>query len=137
MRTPRFLHALRRLRAVRDFAACSALLVVLALLPSLGAAVADGALSGSVSNAGTGDLLEGVRVSLPKLGLTVLTDNTGRYTFSSVPPGAHEIVATYTGLDALRHTVSVGPGQRVARDFELTAGIYKLETFTVAGEPWL
>jgi iron complex outermembrane receptor protein len=134
MRTPRLLHALRRLIAVRLFAPWGAFALVLALMPALGAATAGGAVSGSVSNAGTGDLLEGVRVSLPQLGLTVLTDNTGRYTFSSVPPGAHDIVAAYTGLDSLKHEVTVNAGQRVTRDFELTAAIYQLEAFTVAGE---
>jgi iron complex outermembrane receptor protein len=101
---------------------------------TLEAATASSAVSGTVSNAGTGDSLEGVRVSLPNLGLTVLTDNTGRYHFSNVPEGTHEILATYTGLDPLKHNVTVATGQRVTRDFELTTGVYKLEAFTVAGE---
>src|SRR4051794_37353150 len=58
-----------------------------------------GTISGAVSNAGTGDLLEGVRVTLPDLGLTAFSDHTGRYLFSNVPPGTHAVVATYTGLD--------------------------------------
>ena len=98
------------------------------------AADGGGTVSGVVSNAATGDLLTGVRVSLTDLGLTVLTDNTGRYTFTSVPPGTHALTAAYTGLDPLRHDVTVAAGTRVTRDFELTAGVYKLEAFTVAGE---
>jgi hypothetical protein len=93
-----------------------------------------GAISGVVSNAGTGDLLEGVRVSLPGLGLTTLTDNTGRYTFTQVPAGTHAILATYTGLDSLQQVVTVTPAQYATRDFELSTGVYKLEAFTVAGE---
>src|SRR5688572_25348856 len=80
--------------------------LMIVLLSALQAATAGGAVSGSVSNAGTGDLLEGVRVTLPDLGLTAFTDNTGRYIFSNVPPGAHSIVANYTGLDSIKHDVT-------------------------------
>ncbi len=101
---------------------------------ALRGAEASGVIAGLVSNAGTGDLLEGARISLPQLGLTALTDNTGRFVLTGVPAGTHELLATYTGLDPLRHTVAVAAGQRVARDFELTTGIYKLDAFTVAAE---
>ncbi|MEI6466647.1 MAG: carboxypeptidase regulatory-like domain-containing protein, partial [Verrucomicrobiota bacterium] len=92
-----------RIRSVFDFMrpcprglAWLALLFVLPGLTGLRAETAGGIISGSVSNAGTGDLLEGVRVALPALGLNGLTDNTGRYTLPGVPPGTHEITATYT-----------------------------------------
>ena len=135
MKTPRF-PFFRHLFAARRRLFCAATLLLAALHPSAlhAAAASEASISGSVSNAGTGDLLEGVRVSLPALGLTVFTDNTGRYTFPSVPPGAHQIVATYTGLDPMKQDVTVTAGQRVTRDFELTTGIYQLEAFTVAGE---
>jgi iron complex outermembrane recepter protein len=98
------------------------------------AASSGATVSGAVSNAGTGDLLQGVRVTLVDLGVTALTDQTGRYAFSDVPAGTHEIVASYTGLDPLKHQVAIAAGEAVRRDFELTAGIYKLEAFTIAGE---
>ncbi|MDO8542581.1 MAG: TonB-dependent receptor [Opitutaceae bacterium] len=93
-----------------------------------------GIVSGNVSNAGTGNLLEGARVELAALGLTALTDNTGRFVLINVPAGAHEIVASYTGLDPVRASVTVAAGQRATRNFDLTTGIYKLDVFTVTGE---
>src|SRR5687767_13489615 len=135
MKSPRVPLALGCLIVVRVMARCAALSLLVSFAPrAFAAAAATGTISGSVSNAGTGDFLEGVRVSLPDLGLTVFTDNTGHYSFPSVPPGSHQIVANYTGLDAMKHEVSVTAGQPVTRDFELTAGVYKLEAFTVAGE---
>ncbi len=113
------------------FAVASMLLLALAS-PALRAAA--GSLGGNVSNAGTGDLLTGAQVSLPSLGLVVLTDNTGRYSIPEVPAGTHQVVVTYTGLDPLKQEVAVGDGQRLTRDFEMTTGVYKLEAFTVAGE---
>jgi hypothetical protein len=112
---------------------CAFLLTTL-VPPTLRAATPGGTLSGSVSNSATGDLLEGARIRLPQLELTALTDNTGRFTFAEVPAGTHEIVASYTGLEQLKHVVAVAAGQRTVRDFELTTEVYKLEAFTVAGE---
>ncbi|MFM7749951.1 MAG: carboxypeptidase regulatory-like domain-containing protein, partial [Opitutaceae bacterium] len=106
----------------------------LPVIPALRAQAPAGAVAGVVSNAGTGDLLEGVRVSLPALGLATLSDATGRYALTPVPAGTHEITASYTGLDAQRLAVVIGAGQRATRDFALTSGVYRLDAFTVAGE---
>jgi iron complex outermembrane receptor protein len=113
---------------------CGAIAFAAVFQIELCAATSGATLTGTVSNAGTGDFLEGVRVALPDLGLTVLTDNTGRYQFTNVPPGVHQVVATYTGLDPLKHDVTIAAGQRATRDFDLTTGVYKLEAFTVASE---
>ncbi|HUR58349.1 MAG TPA: TonB-dependent receptor, partial [Opitutaceae bacterium] len=134
MKPPRFHAASCRLLLARVAVLVCALAGVIFLQADLRAAAAGGTLSGTISNAGTGDLLEGVRVSLPGLGLTVFSDQTGRYTFSDLPPGTHAVVASYTGLDPAKHEVTLAAGQFAKRDFELSTGVYKLEAFTVAGE---
>ena len=106
----------------------------LLLLASVVQAADASSLSGTVSNSNTGDLLEGARVELPQLGLTALTDITGRFTLPSVPPGTHEVVVTYIGLDPVRAQLTVAEGQRVVRNFDLTTGIYQLQAFTVTGD---
>ncbi len=95
---------------------------------------AHGTLSGNVSNAGTGNLLEGARVEIPQLGLLALTDDTGRFVLHEVPAGTREVVASYLGLDSGRAMVDVAAGRLVTRNFDLTTGIYKLDAFTVTGE---
>jgi iron complex outermembrane recepter protein len=92
------------------------------------------AITGTVSNAATGNLLPGARVELPALGLSALTDETGRYELSPVPPGAHEVIVSYVGLDAVRRTLNVAGTQSAVADFDLTTGIYKLDQFKVTGE---
>ena len=99
-----------------------------------GAAPSTGILTGTVNNAATGNLLEGARIDVPKLGLTTLTDNTGRFVLAGLPAGAHEVEVSYTGLDPVRAEVSVTAGQRATRDFDLTTGIYRLQEFKVTGE---
>jgi TonB-dependent receptor len=103
-----------------------------ALAPAVFAAT--GSIAGNVSNAGTGNLLEGARVALPALRLDTLSDETGRFALDDVPAGAHELVVTYLGLDTQKFTVNVTAGQRAIRDFDLTTGVYQLQAFTVTGE---
>ena len=85
------------------------------------AADATGVVSGAVSNAATRNLLEGAKVEAPALGRSVLTDNTGRFSLSGLPAGTVELVVSYLGLDAKRETVTVAAGQRVVRNFDLSA----------------
>lgn len=95
---------------------------------------ATGVITGTVSNVGTGNLLEGAKVEVPKLGLTVLSDKTGRFVISNVPAGAYDVVATYLGLDPVSNPVTAVDGQRAVRDLKLTTSVYTLQEFRVAGE---
>ena len=100
--------------------------LILALPATPGRAAEAGTITGSVSNTATGNLLEGAKIDVPALGLSTLTDVTGRFVLGSVPAGTHEVLASYIGLDAGRSQVTVTAGQRSVRDFGLTTGIYKL-----------
>jgi TonB-dependent receptor len=115
------------------------LATIVTTLPSLPAAdasapAAGGVITGAVSNLATRNLLEGARVAIPRLDRVALTDATGSFLLEDLPPGAHEVVVTYTGLDPEKATIAVTPGGATRRNFDLTAGIYVLETFTVTGE---
>lgn len=93
-----------------------------------------GTLTGHVSNAATGNLLEGAKVEVPQLGRSVLTDNTGRFQIAGVPAGTYEVVASYIGLDPVRSNVTVAAGQGATHEFALTNSIYLLQEFKVTGE---
>ncbi|MBL9209659.1 MAG: TonB-dependent receptor [Opitutaceae bacterium] len=123
-----------RRRILHRLFACLVLPILLAAGAAAVAADATGTISGNVSNAGTRNLLEGARVEIPALGLTGLTDNTGRFVLSDVPAGTHELVASYTGLDTVKANVTVVAGQRLTRDIDLTTAIYQLQAFQVTGE---
>ena len=109
-------------------------LALLAPSAARAAAAGSGVIAGTVSNTATGNLLEGARVSVPALGVEVLTDATGLYVLSHLPAGSHELVVSYIGLDPVRATVAVAAGQRASRNFDLTTGIYKMQEFRVTGE---
>jgi iron complex outermembrane recepter protein len=121
-------------RALFHVAAGCAVLAAFALPTNAVAQAGAGTISGTVSNAGTGNLLEGARVELPSRGLTALTDNTGRFNLSGVPAGTHDVTVSYLGLDPERRSVTVTAGQRTVQNFDLSAQIYQLGEFRVSGE---
>jgi iron complex outermembrane receptor protein len=98
------------------------------------AAESPASLSGNVSNVATRNLLEGSRVEVPALGLAALTDSTGRYVLGGLPPGSHDVIASYLGLDPIRRRVTVAAGERAVSDFALSTAIYQLDAFRVVGE---
>ena len=95
-------YSARSLRCLRPLFCYLSLFYLLSLSAAHAAA-----LTGNVSNVATRNLLEGARVEIPALGLTTLTDNTGRYLLAALPAGTHEVVVTYVGLDSVRTTVIV------------------------------
>ncbi len=121
------------LRARCALVALCACLGLVGLALPVSAADTGGRVDGYVSNKQSGKLLEGARIEVPQLGITVLTDNTGRFTLD-LPSGAHQIVATYTGLEAMKADLTIAADQRVTRNFDLTSPIYLLDTFKVTGE---
>lgn len=97
------------------------------------ASASTGAITGSVTNKTTGNGLIGARVEIPALNLNALVDNTGRYLLN-VPPGEHELVVSYTGLDTQRERVTVAPSQVARRDFVMSSAVLVLDAFKVAAE---
>ncbi|MES2693290.1 MAG: TonB-dependent receptor [Verrucomicrobiota bacterium] len=93
-----------------------------------------GTISGRVRNEATGAYLEGANVVLQPLGRTTLTSRDGSFTFSRLPPQRYELLVSHTGTDSKTVDVVVAAGATATPEIALTAGIYQLETFVVAGE---
>ena len=110
------------------------LLPLFLLVLAAAARAAEAVVTGSVSNAATGNLLEGARVEVPALGRLAFTDGTGRYVLAGLPAGTHALVVSYLGLDPVRANVAAAAGARVERNFDLTTAIYRLDAFKVTGE---
>ena len=117
-----------------DFPLRTRFLPLFLFLLAVSARAAEAVVTGSVSNAATGNLLEGARVEVPALGRAAFTDGTGRYVLTGLPAGDHALVVTYLGLDAARASVTAAAGARVERNFDLTTAIYRLDAFKVTGE---
>ncbi|MEY4939465.1 MAG: hypothetical protein RIQ93_1200 [Verrucomicrobiota bacterium] len=109
-------------------------LLALCCLGFTPAIVAQEALTGTVTNSGTGRTLEGARVVLKATGQEVVTDKQGTYRFTNVPAGSASITVSYTGLNTVDVPVNITPGLRNQKDVGLTSDIYTLSKFVVAGE---
>ncbi len=123
-------------RKITTFTLLASLVSALVSLQAaeVSASGAGGIITGHVSNAATGNLLEGAKVEVPQLGRSVLTDNTGYFQIPDAPAGTYELVASYIGLDPVRSSVTIAAGQRATQEFSLTTGIYTLQEFKVTGE---
>jgi iron complex outermembrane recepter protein len=91
-------------------------------------------LIGVVTNTATGRTLENARVVLKGTQRETLTDQQGVYRFNDVPAGPQQLEVSYTGLDTADVTAEIVPGNANRRDVGLTADIYTLGKYIVAGE---
>ncbi len=108
------------------------LFAVLLALPAAGQGTAS--LSGRVQHAATGAYLEGAVVTVEPGGRRALTERDGSFSFPSLPAGEVRLSVSYTGLDSQQVSVALAAGQAATREIALTAQIYAMEKFTVAGE---
>ena len=90
-------------------------------------------LRGTVANEATNLNLEGARVVLAELGRETYSGRDGTFVFQDVPVGVHTLNVSYTGLESLQRTVSAQLPDTVVPVLQLTAAVYKMERFTVAG----
>ncbi|QKG53455.1 carboxypeptidase-like regulatory domain-containing protein [Hymenobacter sp. BRD67] len=82
------------------------LVALLLLLPRL--ATAQAVLSGTVLDSLTHQPLPFASVFLANTTLGAITTEQGRFTFSNVPPGTYDVVASYVGYRLARQTIKVG-----------------------------
>ncbi|MGA1800044.1 TonB-dependent receptor [Sphingomonas sp. 4RDLI-65] len=97
-----------------------------------GAPRAPGAITGTVSQAGSGDYLDGASVSIPALDLSTVVDRTGRFALVGVPAGTHDVVIRYVGYPDARRTVTVAD-DAVTLDVAMTAGAGEGAEIVVSG----
>ncbi len=101
-----------------------------------GAPRAPGAITGTVSQAGSGEYLDGASVSIPALDLSTVVDRTGRFSLVGVPAGTHELVIRYVGFPDARRTVTVADAPvtlDVAMTTEVGAGAGEGAEIVVSG----
>jgi TonB-dependent receptor len=91
-----------------------------------------GTVRGVVSNQATGDLLPGALITVQGTGVTTTAERGGTFSVN-LPEGSHTLVVSFSGLDTARVPVSVTAGSVTAQDVALTAGIYRMEAFSVSG----
>ena len=89
-------------------------------------------ISGTVTDAETGDPLLGVTIILKNTNKGVVTDFDGNYTINNVEPGDYTIDLSYIGYGRISQTITVG-GDDATYDFAMTFSASKLDELVVTG----
>ncbi len=77
---------------------------------------------------------EFVSIGIPELGVTSLTNSSGKYELSHIPFGTHTILVNHIGYKDTSFSVTISSQIQIAsRSFVLTPTITKLEDFVVTG----
>ncbi len=97
----------------------AAMLVVL-VLPLSALAAAKGTIVGKVTDAKSGQPLPGANVILVGTTLGAATNTDGSFVIAKVPPGKYTVKVTFIGYKEGTKEVTIGPGQRVVVNFQLT-----------------
>ncbi len=115
MNLPLFLPSFRTLARV-----CCALVVLLSVGLRAQTA-ATGTIEGRVFDAGRGEYLENVRVTLEGTTQETFTDSSGQYRLTNVPAGSAKLKVFFTGLQSQANVVAVASGQTAQHNITLTA----------------
>jgi len=91
-----------------------------------------GTLTGTVTDASTGETVPGANILIQENQRGDATDENGEYSIPNLPVGTYTVRVTFVGYNTFRETVEVGPGENVF-NIELTAGAIDLEELVVTG----
>jgi len=108
--------------------------LVLALFITTGApAQQTGAVSGTVTEAGTQQPVADAQVFIQGTDIGTLTDGQGQYTIRGVPAGPQTVVVQHIGHARATRQVEVETGQAATADFQLATDAVQMEQLVVTG----
>jgi hypothetical protein len=125
-------HSRRASVAPRPQALTLALIVALSAAAPLTAQPA--ILSGRVLHGAAEQPVVGAIVELAALGLSTRTDSLGRYRFSAVPAGEHQVAARAIGYDRWVGALRFSASDTVGVDILLGTALTKLATMRITAE---
>ncbi len=92
-----------------------------------------GRVTGTVTNARTGDPVETAQVYIPGTRIGTLTDTDGTFTLIVVPAGEYEVRVEIIGYRTEAEIVSVGAGETQVLEFALEPSVLRLQELVVTG----
>ena len=107
--------------------------VVLALLGTPVAAVAQTTIEGTVRSGDSGQGLGNARVEVAGLGLVEFTGATGTFSIPGVPAGTHTLEVRLLGYGLYTQAVTVAAGQTLNLDISLDVVAFALNELVVVG----
>lgn len=90
----------------------------------------NGIITGHVKALETGGYLSNAVVSADGINVRTETRADGSYTLF-LPPGRHQLTASYTGLDSATAAVNVSPESNAVQEFALSSSVVRMSEFFV------
>ncbi|MCC5913192.1 MAG: SusC/RagA family TonB-linked outer membrane protein [Balneolaceae bacterium] len=106
-------------------------LLAFMLLFSAGQVFAQGTITGTVTDANTGEELIGVNVVIPAENVGDATGVDGTYRLDNVPAGEHNLEVRYIGFNTITRTITIADGEELVLDFEMSAAVGELDELVV------
>ena len=119
-----------RLRMTRVLGALAAAILIAA--PGL-VAQQGGTITGRVTDVRSGLPVVSAQIFIQSLDLGGLSQQNGRYLLQNVPAGTHELSVARIGYRTVAQQVTVGGGQTVELNFEITEEALALDEIIVTG----
>ncbi|MCG2842745.1 TonB-dependent receptor [Sandaracinobacter sp. RS1-74] len=120
---------------MRRFHASAARTAVLLLATTaLGQAALASTLTGTIADSTGVRPLQGAEVRIPSLGRVTSADAAGRFRFTDLPAGTHEVVATFAGAGQETQSVTIAEQGTVQINFVLAPEGTDIETILVIGQ---
>ena len=107
-------------------------LAILSSLFTVSAFAQSGTLSGTVTDASTGESLPAVNVVLTEIMKGASTNADGEYQITGIEPGTYTVEVTYIGYSTISQEVSISAGTNTL-DFEMATDIGLLDEIVVSG----
>ena len=108
-------------------------LLVCAPIPRGLDAQESGSISGTVLDAATTQPVEGARIELAALGMTVVSQAGGRFVMEDVPAGTHTIQVEVLGHLTLSQSVTVTAGAGVFVELRMEPDVFHIQGLVVTG----
>lgn len=108
-------------------------LLALALAPAGGHAQATGRITGTVTDATSGQPLPAATVSVTGTTSSTVTDAEGRYTLTGIAAGSRTVTAARLGSTTQQKTAAVTAGGTATLDFALASGVLMLDEVVAVG----
>jgi iron complex outermembrane receptor protein len=114
------------------FLVAAGLTAVAARPPTLSAQAQSSTVTGRVTDAGTGEPIGGARIFVPGTVTSATSRQDGTYRLQ-LGPGRRELRVTYIGYGIARDTITLGAGESLTRDFQLSREPLALQELAVIG----
>ncbi len=92
----------------------------------------NGTVTGTVTDANSGETLPGVNIFLVENQIGASTDANGEYVISDIPSGTYTLRATFVGYKRYEVEITVGSGETVTRNIQLTSDVLGMEEVVVS-----